>query len=242
MPSAWNAVEIARRAPNRSIAHSRTSSGSWPSNSTDELAGLELVQQLVRCSCCLLRGRAWARRGLASSRPSSPPSSSSVRRSLEGTEALAVAAARRASRGSSRSTARSRRLARHAAEDRPADRRHPGRGRRAEDVVAGVRACGPRPRTVVALEAEVADPVLGAGVRAAVEVEAQARDVARRTSPRGGGRARAARLRLGDREVAVRLAGAGDRRAPQTSVALEREADLREPGERLVEPRVGERR
>ena len=37
-----------------------------------------------------------------------------------------------------------------------------------------------------ALEAEVADPVMGAGVRAAVEVELQPGDLARRTAPPGG--------------------------------------------------------
>src|SRR5262249_58902339 len=62
-----------------------------------------------------------------------------------------------------------------------------------------------------ALEAEVADPVLRAGVRAAVEVEPQARDLVaeprfERLDQRVG-----SRLRLRHRVVAMRLAGAGER-------------------------------
>ena len=73
--------------------------------------------------------------------------------------------------------------------------------------------------------------MLGAGVRAAVEVEPQRRDVVaeprlERVDERGE-----PRLRLGDGVVAVRLAGAGDRAAADR-VRVEREAELGEPRDR----------
>src|SRR5262245_58042306 len=112
-------------------------------------------------------------------------------------------------------------LGRNAPEDRPRDRRLRAEPAAQEDVVGlappTLRVARGRP-----LEAEVADPVLGAGVRAAVEVHAE-------TGERGAAEAALEvddqlvepRLRLRDREVAVRLAGAGDRAAAR-AVELER--------------------
>src|SRR5207247_9713080 len=67
-------------------------------------------------------------------------------------------------------------VARDAAKDRPGDRRVRAERAAHEDVVGGQ----PTPVSVLssrALEAEVAHPVLGARVRAAVEVEAQDGDL-----------------------------------------------------------------
>ena len=67
-------------------------------------------------------------------------------------------------------------LGRHAPEERAADRRLGAEPAAQEDVV-GLAALPVLVAQRRALEAEVADPVVGAGVRAAVEVEAQPGDV-----------------------------------------------------------------
>ena len=79
-----------------------------------------------------------------------------------------------------------------------------------------------------ALEADVADPVLRAGVRAAVEMELELGDVVPEAALEPLDQACEPRLRLGDGEVAVRLARAADR-AGADRVDVGREADLREP-------------
>ena len=76
-----------------------------------------------------------------------------------------------------------------------------------------------------ALEAEIADPVLAAGVGAAVEVQPELRDLVAEPALEVLDQGAEASLRLGDGEVAVRLAGAADRVRAQP-VGVDREADL----------------
>src|SRR5581483_9432714 len=158
-PSTWKAVETAIRGEKRSSAHSSSSCGSCPSNSTE----------------------------------SSPASSSSISSRLatldsgedrqlvvaqavaEGAEVLALAPQPEPRRDQPVDRFLEV-LGGHAPEHRPRDRRPRAEAAAQEDVVR----LPPLPRLVPdgrALEAEVADPVLGAGVRAAVEVEAQPRDL-----------------------------------------------------------------
>ena len=85
-----------------------------------------------------------------------------------------------------------------------------------------------------ALEADLADPVMRARVRAPVEVHTQPVGVLAEALLEQPHEPVHPRLRLGDREVAVRLAGAGDRIAAQRA-GVERQADLREPRVDLVE-------
>ena len=197
-----------------------------------ELARFQFVDQLDRCSrpppppvVALFAG----------SRPASSPSSSSLARRVNAEKLSPVARAARASPAISPSTAASSSSVGTRRKSERADRGLGPEPAADEDVVglAPDAALVARGR---ALEAEVADPVLRAGVGAAVEVEPQAR---RSASPKRSSRPvdqRAeARLRLGDREVAVRLAGAGDRVAAHR-VDVEREADRLERGLRLVEP------
>src|SRR5262249_23396330 len=127
-------------------------------------------------------------------------------------------------------------LRRYAPEDRPGDRRLRSESAAQEHVV------GLAPATLLvayrrALEAEVAGPVLGAGVRAAVEVEPEAGDVIAEPILEVPEERVGARLRLGDGEVAVRLAGAGDRDGADP-VGIQWEADLGEPADRVVDPRL----
>ena len=114
-------------------------------------------------------------------------------------------------------------VGRDAAEQRLADRGACAEPAADEDVVGlppgAVLVAGGR-----ALEAEIADPVLGARVRAAVEVQPQVGDVVAEARLEPVDEPAEPRLRLGHREVAVRLAGAGDRVAPDR-VRVEREAD-----------------
>ena len=79
-----------------------------------------------------------------------------------------------------------------------------------------------------ALEAEIAHPVLGARVRAAVEVELQLADRSTEADLEPLDERGEAGLRLRHREVAVRLPGASDR-ARADRVDVGREADLPEP-------------
>ena len=78
--------------------------------------------------------------------------------------------------------------------------------------------------------------MLPAGVGAAVEVESQLGDVVAEALLEVLDQAAESPLRLGDREVAVRLAGAADRIRPET-VRVDREADLRESLRRGVRRR-----
>ena len=83
-----------------------------------------------------------------------------------------------------------------------------------------------------ALEAEIGDPVLRAGVRAAVELQAERADRVAEALLEVLDQPAEALLRLGHREVAVRLAGAADRAAAHV-VDVEREADRPELGDDL---------
>src|SRR4051812_47778978 len=76
-------------------------------------------------------------------------------------------------------------------------------------------------------------------MRAAVEVEAQAGDVVAEALLEVGDEPVHARLGLRDREVAVRLARAGDRRGAD-AVRVEREAELAERRGDLVDARLGD--
>src|SRR5262249_21544959 len=84
------------------------------------------------------------------------------------------------------------------------------------------------------LEAEVADPVLRARVRAAVEVEPKIRYRGAERRLEMLDERLQTRLRLANREVAVRLARARDRVRPDL-VRLERQADLGERGDGRVD-------
>ena len=171
-----------------------------------QLAGLQLVDQLDRTHAA---ASSLSRSAPARGRPASPSSSSLIRSQ----NARKSSPARRAlsqpptspSTASSSSSVGTRR------NTGPRDRRVRAEAAAQEDVV-GLPPLAALVAHRRALEAEVADPVLGAGVRAAVEVEPQAR---RSSSPKRASRCLdervEPRLRLGDREVAVRLAGAGDR-------------------------------
>src|SRR5579862_4394837 len=124
-------------------------------------------------------------------------------------------------------------VGRYPPEERPPDlRRRPERAAH-EDVVG----LPPRAALVArrrSLEAEVADPVLRTRVRAAVEVQAQVGDLHAEALVEPVDQPAEACLRLGDREVAVRLAGARDRVAPH-GVDVEREADALELGDGVVD-------
>src|SRR5919201_4873727 len=123
-------------------------------------------------------------------------------------------------------------LARDAAEDRPRDRRGGAQASAQEDVV-GL----PAPALVIArcraLKADVADPVLCARVRAAVEVEAELGDVIPEAALDPLDECAEPSLRLRDGEVAVRFAGAGER-ARANVVRVEREADRRQLGDNAL--------
>ena len=220
-PSIWNAVEIAIRGAKRSSAHSSSSCGSWSSNSTASSPASRSSSSLVGAHAASFSARAFA-----GSRPARTPSSSSVDPVARTPGTTRRRPASRASRRRGRSTVAS---SSSVGTRRKTGRAIAARGAEAaaqEDVV-GLPAL---PLVVAhgrALEAEVADPVLGAGVRAAVEVELQARDVVAEALLEVPDQRVGARLRLGHGVVAVRLAGAGDRRAAD-GVDVEREADLRE--------------
>src|SRR5207249_5002283 len=114
-------------------------------------------------------------------------------------------------------------LGEHAPEERPPYRRVRAEPAADEDVVRLMPfALGvARGRS---LEAEVADPMLRARVRAAVEVEPQIGDLLAEALLEVLDQLAEPPLRLRDREVAVRLAGAADRRGADV-VDVQREAD-----------------
>ena len=101
-------------------------------------------------------------------------------------------------------------LGRHAAEDRPPDGRVRAEAAAQADVV-GLASHALLVAHRRALEADVADPVVAAGVRAAVEVQREPGDLVAEAGFELVDDLVEPRLRLGDGEVAVRLAGAGDR-------------------------------
>src|SRR5437763_5981431 len=154
-PSIWNAVETPMRGLKRSIAHSRTTSGSSPSNSTDSspasrssssstdicLPPHELCQLVVRCA---VAPRAEALAGRAPVDPARDEPDHGLVQLLR----------------------------RNSAENRPRDRRGPVEAAAEVDVVGlpapALRVAHRRP-----LEADVADPMVRARVRTAVEVHAQ---------------------------------------------------------------------
>src|SRR5262245_29350759 len=124
----------------------------------------------------------------------------------------------------------------------PAEQRPPDRGIATEtatdeDVVglpaAAVLVARRRP-----LEAEVGDPVLRTRVRAAVEVETEIGDLRSEALLQRLDQAAEPRLRLSHREVAVRLAGAGDPGRPDV-IHVEWEADRGELGARGLDVGVG---
>ena len=179
-PSVWNAVEIEIRGANRSIAHSSTTSGSSPSNWTLSSPASRSSSSSTLIRCLLLSP--WPAR--ARSRPSSSsvvrsqndrnvspsprPSTQPPTRPIDGVVEL---------------------LGRDALEHGPRDRGGPVEAAAQEDVVGLVAlAFGVAHRR--ALEAEVADPVMRARVRAAVEVQPQAVDRRRRSAPRASARGR----------------------------------------------------
>src|SRR5436190_9541220 len=90
----------------------------------------------------------------------------------------------------------------------------------------------PPPRSTLFPYTTLFRSVLCAGVRAAVEVQPQFGDLRVEALLESLDEAPEARLRLGDREVAVRLARARDRVAPH-GIDVEREADLLDRGDRL---------
>src|SRR5438132_1787220 len=118
-------------------------------------------------------------------------------------------------------------------EERPPDRGVGAEAAADEDVVRlpPLAAVVARSRP---LEAEVADPVLRAGVRAAVELEPKLRDLRPEALLEHLDQRAEPRLRLRDREVAVRLARARDRVAAQAFL-LDRETDPLELEQRLLE-------
>ena len=233
--SAWNAAEIAIRGLNSLDRPLEQRLRLLALVLDRELAGLQLVEQLVACSCGSLLSYSLLRR-----LETCEHAELVVGRRGAGTSVkrLARQRAARASRGSSPSTAGSSCSLAHAAEERAADLRHRAERAAHEDVVGGdAVAVG-----VLAgrrLEAEVADPVLRARVRAAVEVEAKLGDRRRRRSLEMVDELAEPLLRLADGEVAVRLAGAGDRVRPDL-VRRERQTELVELRER--QPRRRRRR
>ena len=125
-----------------------------------------------------------------------------------------------------------------AAEDRTSDGRVRAEAA-AQQQVVGLAADARLVPHGRALEAEVADPVVAAGVGAAVEVQLQPGEGVAEARLELLDEAVEPRLRLGDGEVAVRLAGAGDRLGAER-VAGQRQVELREPlADRARRPRSG---
>src|SRR5581483_9434338 len=131
-------------------------------------------------------------------------------------------------------------LARHAAEERAADRRRRAERAAHEHVVRRHAVAVP----VLArrrLEAEVADPVLRARVRATVEVKPQLADLRPERRLEVLDERLQPRLRLADGEVAVRLTRARDGVGPDL-VRVERQAHLGQARDRLVDAVLGDTR
>src|SRR4051812_17478543 len=201
-PSIWNAVEIAIRGANRSSAHSSTVSGSSPSNSTESspASSSSISSTLMRAPRRrrLPAGGAGLRRRLAPLAERAYGETVSCRRLLanarpgrleprelaqlvivqpprEVGERLAVEP-RLEPTGDHPFDRRVELVGRYAPEERAADRGAGAEPAADEDVV------GLPPNAAVvarrrALEAEVADPVLGARVRAPVEIQPQLGDL-----------------------------------------------------------------
>src|SRR5215831_15367031 len=171
-PSIWNAVEIAIRGEKRSSAHSRSACGSCPSNSTESSPASSSSSTSYRLTPPFSfpgAGCYLASRRLPFSRPGRLAAREGtelvVRRPVaEGTEGLA-GQTRREPAGDEPLHGRVQLLGRDAPEDRPGDRRARAEPAAQEHVVRL-----PPPALLVAggrsLEAEVADPVLRACVRA----------------------------------------------------------------------------
>src|SRR3954451_1228549 len=154
-PSVWNAVEIEIRGANRSIAHSSTASGSSPSNATESSPA--------------------SRSSSSSTLMCLPPCQTSdlvvCRAVAKAAEGLAVAAALDPARDEGPDSLVEL-FRRDALEDRECDRRGPVEAAAQEDVVSLV-ALSFGIANGRALEPEIADPMMGAGVSAAVEVQAE---------------------------------------------------------------------
>src|SRR5437764_11239446 len=130
-------------------------------------------------------------------------------------------------------------LRRHAPQDRPADGRVGAEPAPQVDLVGlqlALRAIAARRR---ALQADIRDPVVGAGMRAAVDAQLEPLHLPAKAllQPQHD----FLELRLGGRhrEVAQRLAGAGHARAAQP-IDLKRKADLGHPRDHLVQARLGD--
>ena len=101
----WNAVESASRRPKRSSAHSSTSRGSCPSNSTDSSPASSSSSSSHRRSCSSRASSSPAlRRGLAGSRPITAPELVVGRAVAERPEASRRAARRSSQAATRRST------------------------------------------------------------------------------------------------------------------------------------------
>src|SRR6187402_968556 len=209
-PPSWNDVEIARRSPKRSNDHSRSSHGSQPSNSTESSPasrssnGSTIVMRPPRSwsgSCRLPRGGGLAARERAELRVAQAVA--------ERAEAL-VGAPPVEPAGDEPLDDAVELVRGHPAEERAADRRvrpEPA----AEVHLVRLPAL---PRLVPggrALEADVADPVVRAGVWAPVEREPERGDVVPEAPLEPLDQRVEPGLRLRHAEVAVRLARAGDR-------------------------------
>ena len=178
--SAWNAAEIARRGLNSAIAHSSSACGSSPSYWTDSSPASSSSKQLVRAHAAASSRT----RFFAGSRPASDTELVVRQPALEVGEGLAVGAACEPAAHEPLDGGLDL-LARDAAEERAADLRH-GTERAAHEDVVGGDAIALGVLAGRRLEAEVADPVLRARVRAAVEMQAAAPRSRRRTCARGG--------------------------------------------------------
>ena len=185
-----------------------------------QLARLEVVQFLVHASASSLRL-------LAGSCPARTPSSSSLVRSQNARNGSCVVVPLREPAVEQPGDGGGELLGGDTAEDRARDRRVGAEAAAQQDVV-GLAADSVLVPYRRALEAEVADPVVTAGVRAAVEVQLEPGERVAVARLEVVDQRREPRLRLGDGEVAVRLAGARDRLRAQ-GMAGERQAELREP-------------
>src|SRR5579884_4262346 len=211
------------RREKRSSAHSRSASGSSPSNATESSPA---SRSSSSSTDTYLPSREL--RELAVARPFAPDA-----------EALLFlpAAGPAPDEGDHEAVQL---LARDAAEQGSRDLRRPVETAAQVDVVGLL----PAPLLVAhrrALEADVADPVLRARVRAAVEMQPQPLELPRVEPRLEQLHERAhARLRLGDREVAVRLAGAGDRVAGQRDAPERVDVDVADEHEVLLarDPRL----
>ena len=180
------------RGAKRSSAHSSSVLRLLALELDRELARLQLVDQLDRCTHAA--ASSFARVLLR--RLEAGQHAELARRSVasqNGRERSRRRRARRASRATRPSTRCVELLGRHAPEERAPDRRVRAEAAAHEDVV-GLAALALLVARGRALEAEVADPVLRAGVRAAVEVQPQVGDLACRSAPRGARSSRPSRV------------------------------------------------